>query len=71
MGAAVHLGVGRAAPFFIARVSMTDIVERLLRRLDMGLSTKWKTTIDDAIANKAWDDYDKLIKAEVMGKLKR
>ena len=50
---------------------MTDIVERLLRRLDMGLSTKWKTTIDDAIANKAWDDYDKLIKAEVMGKLKR
>ena len=33
----------------------------------MGLSAKWKTTIDDAIANKAWDDYDKLMKAEVDG----
>lgn len=33
----------------------------------MGLSAKWKSTIDDAIANKAWDDYDKLIKAEVSG----
>jgi hypothetical protein len=46
---------------------MTGIVMPLLRRLDMGLSTKWKSTIDDAIANKAWDDYDKLIKAEVDG----
>src|ERR1035437_7110134 len=33
----------------------------------MGLSVKWKSTIDDAVANKAWDDYDKLIKAEVDG----
>lgn len=31
----------------------------------MGLSAKWKSTIDDAVANDAWDDYDKLIKAEV------
>jgi LysM repeat protein len=33
----------------------------------MGLSAKWTSTIDDAITNKAWDDYDKLIKAEIAG----
>jgi hypothetical protein len=33
----------------------------------MALNSKWKSTIDDAIDNLDWDDYDDLIKREVEG----
>ena len=31
----------------------------------MALSKKWKATIDDAITNRDWDEYDELIRKEV------
>jgi len=31
----------------------------------MALSEKWKSTLDDAITNSAWDEYDELIRKEV------
>jgi LysM domain len=33
----------------------------------MALNSKWKSTIDDAIDNSDWDEYDDLIKREVAG----
>ncbi|HEV3189075.1 MAG TPA: LysM domain-containing protein, partial [Polyangiaceae bacterium] len=33
----------------------------------MGISNKWKATIDGAISNSAWDAYDSLIQSEVQG----